>query len=237
MKRIENVLNSKQFKQALFDVQTAECEQYAALPEAQEFSPGFERKMERLLREQQKPHSRYSGGKKAVLALAAAFILLVSLVFGVSAIREPIMRFFVETYGWFFTVVLNQPESETAPPNSLETIYLPSYLPEGYVLEDEEFSRVTDWYTIYIFVSPEGDLIIFQQYLLPTPRINITAQGVPLEEIMVGEYPGLYGLDVGSPTILWQTEEYGFSIAGSVAQADVVDKEVLLKMACSLKEK
>ena len=243
MNTMEHVLNSKQFKQALFDVQTEECEQYAALPGAQEFSPAFEQKMELLFRAQQRPFGHYTRRRKALLALAAAFILLASLAFGVSAIREPIVRFFVETYDWFFTVVLEQPEAETAPPNSLETIYLPAYLPEGFVLEER--STVRSWYTAYGFISQKGGYFEFRQYLLPTPSIKIKDQGTPSEEMMVGEYQGVYCYDLGRPTLLWQTEEYGFSIAGwgiNEEEADeavllLKNKEALLKIACSLQEK
>jgi len=45
----EDLLCSPQFRQALFDVQAAECEHFAADTRPVAFSPEFERKMELLL--------------------------------------------------------------------------------------------------------------------------------------------------------------------------------------------
>ena len=48
----EDLLRSPQFRQALFDVQTAKCERYAQDPRPVTFSPKFERKMKRLIKAQ-----------------------------------------------------------------------------------------------------------------------------------------------------------------------------------------
>jgi len=48
----EDLLRSPQFRQALFDLQTAECERYAEDMGPVIFPPKFERKMKRLIKAQ-----------------------------------------------------------------------------------------------------------------------------------------------------------------------------------------
>ena len=53
---------------------------------------------------QSKPYYRYynTGAKKALLALAAVILLLITMVFSVSALREPVVEFLTEIYHMFF---------------------------------------------------------------------------------------------------------------------------------------
>jgi len=118
---MDALLNSPQFKQALFDVHDQECERFAATMEPVTFSAKFERKMERLLRAQRKPYYPLvnTNFKKAVLAMAVVFILMITTVFSVSALREPVIRFFVEVYEKFSQVFFHQPQEEEFFPATL----------------------------------------------------------------------------------------------------------------------
>jgi len=68
------------------------------------FSPAFEGRMNRLLRAQDKSYYRFvnTGAKRAVLALAVVILLLITMVFSVSALREPVVQFIAEIYEIFF---------------------------------------------------------------------------------------------------------------------------------------
>ena len=50
-----------------------------------------------------------TSAKKALLALAVAFILLIAMIFSVSALREPVVEFLTEIYHMFFSS--NEPDS------------------------------------------------------------------------------------------------------------------------------
>ena len=130
---IDTLLSSQQFKQALFDVQTAECERYAASAVPVSFSPTFERKMDRLIRAQRKPYYMMvnTRPKRALLSFAVVIILLITMIFSVSALREPVLRFIVEVYEKFSKVFYHQQEEEYFPA-TLEIYYSPTWLPEGY---------------------------------------------------------------------------------------------------------
>lgn len=88
------------------------------------FSPTFEDRMNRLVRAQDKSYYRFvnTGAKRAVLALAVVILLLITMVFSVSALREPVVQFIAEIYEMFF------PSDEPEWMYELETT---RYLQEG----------------------------------------------------------------------------------------------------------
>jgi len=196
------------------------------------FSPAFEQRMERLIRAQRKPYYPLvsTRARKTMLALAAVLILLTTLVFSVSALRVPVIRFIVETYEKFSAIFFVPEDDPARLPETVESIYIPHWLPEGYTF-DEAQSVVSDSQAIHLFVSQQGDAVLFQQYTLTSAGLGLNTEGVPSEEILVGEYLGICCSNLGSQTILWENGQYGFSLEGPV------DKEVLLRMACSVKEK
>ena len=213
---METILNSPQFKQALFDVQSEECERLMELrlPEEITFSAKFERKMERLLRAQRRPLYRYTntGGKKAILALAASLILLVTLVFSVSAIREPVVRFFVEAYEKFSRIFFHQQEEQY--PGTLEAYYAPAWLPEGYREDaDQRVDIIIQCDRTYVNES-KGE-IKFKQYTITSPILLVDTEDVQAKPVAVNGNEGFYYSNKEIQYLTWSDEQYGFFVSGS----------------------
>jgi len=190
-------------------------------------SDHFKDEMERLIRAQRKPYYRYTNtrAKKTVLALAATFILMITMVFSVSALREPVVKFFVEVYERFSSVFFR----ETADiPTTLEQIYMPEYVPEGYTL-DKASSIEMSKLVIYLYPGTDGT-VEYQQFLPDFAGFTINTEGIVHEDVFVGENEGVYYSNLGNQTILWTNDHYGFSLSGPVP------KEELLAMALSLRE-
>jgi len=194
------------------------------------FSPEFEQRMERRIRAQEKPYYRLinTNAKKAVLALAATFILMITMVFSVSALREPVVRFIVEVYEKFSTVFFSNHDGELVPPATLETIYEPSWLPDGYVLEDAmtmatDFSR-TDYY------AKGNDYIVLQQYTLSN-RMNINTEGTEIQSALIHGNTAILYQNKGAWTLAWDNGLYGFTLSGPEETGN------MLRIAESLQEK
>jgi hypothetical protein len=225
---MEALLKSPQFKQALFDVQNEECERFAASMEPVTFSPKFERKMERLLRAHRKPYYPLvnTNFKKAALAMAVVLIIMITTVFSVSALREPVIRFFVEVYEKFSQVFFHhQPEEQF--PATLEVYYAPTWLPEGY--------REDAGQTVDIILSCERtymnanmDEISFRQHTITSSALRIDTEGVQAKQVVVNGNPGLAYSNKGIQHLLWNSEQYGFFVFGPVPETD------LLRMAESI---
>jgi len=173
--------------------------------------------------------SRPSAGaraRKTVLAFAAAFILMAATVFGVSALREPVLRFFVETFEKFSRVFYETPEDASLP-GTLETSYAPAWLPEGYREDPEQlFDSLS--FCMRIYVSDDKYEIIFQQYTIQAIGITIDTEGVTTKQVAVNADEGLFYSNKGIQNVLWNDGQYGYSVSGPVTEAE------LLRVAQSL---
>ena len=194
------------------------------------FSPAFEQKMNRVIRAQSKPYYRFvnTNAKKAVLALAAILILLITMVFSVSALREPVVRFIVEVYEKFSDVFFHQQEEQF--PNELEVYYVPAWLPEGYQADDAQTIDVINLCERTFVHKSEND-IIFKQYIITGTVSRIDTEGITPKSVTVNGNEGLFYSNNGIQRLLWNNGQYGFSIFGPVTEAE------LLRMAESLREK
>ena len=194
------------------------------------FSPEFEQRMERLIRAQEKPYYRLinTNAKKAVLALAATFILMITTVFSVSALREPVVRFIVEVYEKFSTVLFHSHEEELTSPTTLETIYEPSWLPDGYTAQDE-MMVLTDVFQIRYYMK-DADIFEFRQHIVST-GFNFDTEGTEIQRMTVLEREAILYENKGISTLVWDDGWYGYTISGLTKESD------LLRVAESLREK
>jgi len=226
---MEALLRSPEFRQALFDVQNEECEQLEAevARNPVRVSAEFERRMRRLIRTERSPYYRLANtnGKKAVLALAATFILMMTMVFSVSAIREPVVRFIIEAYQKFSRVFFHQQEEHF--PSVLEVHYLPTWLPEGYSEDiNQTIDYVTDCERTYICESKYD--VTFTQYTITSIVVRIDSEGTSVETVSVDGREGFYYTNKEIQSLTWSDGQYGFRISGPISEAD------LLRMAESI---
>lgn len=119
-------------------------EEAAKLPSEEEcvgvtFSEEFERKMEKLIKFQKKPYYSYVNtvGKRVACIILAVLIALTTVTFSVKALREAVIEFFVETFEKFSIVRFSEDDTSE---NSriIEDYYVPTYIPEGYKLQNDE---------------------------------------------------------------------------------------------------
>ena len=214
---MDALLHSPQFKQALFDVQTAESERYAANMMPVSFSPAFERKMDRLIRAQRQPYYLLvnTKPKRALLSFAVVIVLLIVMVLSVSALREPVVRFIVEVYEKFTKVFYHQQE-EAYFPATLEIYYAPTWLPDGY---QEDAGQMIDAiiFCERTYTCEGKDKIKFKQYAITTSILDIDTEDVQPKPCSVDGREGLYYSNKGIQNLMWNGEQYGFRVP---AQAD-----------------
>lgn len=218
---IENLLRSKKFKQALFNVHTEESEQFAAAVKPVDYSPAFERKMDRLIRAQRKPYFPLvnTSFKRAFLAATIAVIMLITMVFSVSALREPVVRFFVEVYETFSQVVLHhEPEDEF--PAMLETYYEPTWLPSGY---QEKVDQRVDAaiFCEWTYMDDNGNALIFKQYTITSTALLIDTEGTQSEQVTVNGNAALFYSNKDIQHLMWSDGAYGYLVSGAVTKEEL----------------
>ena len=193
------------------------------------FSPAFVRRMERLSRQVSKPyfHLVNTNAKKAALALAAAFIIMLTMVFSVSALREPVVRFIIEVYEKFSAVFVDHGEEEITLA-ALEIIYEPSWLPEGYEVNDEAVME-TDLIRISNYFK--GNEVLTLQQRIPSAGVNLDTEGSEIYSVAVHGQDALLYQNKGILNLVWEANQYVFSLSGQI------DADDLRRVAESLREK
>jgi len=190
-----------------------------------EFSPTFELKMSRLIHGQR----RRSNKRRVVLMLAATFILLITMVFSISALRKPVVRFFVNVYERFSVVFFISIEDESALPETLEIIFEPTWLPDGFDLEAGQVAEEFETFRLTHYFN-DDELIKMRQFVIFLAALALDTEDIEAVEVMVGSYPGLSYYSKGVQNLIWNSDRYGFALEGPVSESD------LLRIAMSLQE-
>ena len=153
------------------------------------FSAEFERKMQRLINMEKKPYYYLINtvGKRVACIVIAALIALTSITFGVKAIREAVIDFFVETIEKF-TIVGFKDEDIPENNKTIETYYAPTYIPEGYELKTDEKMQA---YRRMRYVS-DNHYIDFRQNVLQSVSAYIDTENSKIESVLVSGNKGVY---------------------------------------------
>lgn len=149
------------FQQALLD---ATLESYADIPaEAEidaEFSQQFLQKSDSLLNNAPKSKSqRTSKNLRRILLVAAIITVLVAMAVMGTAQRVYLFQYTITEYGRYYEFKYTDAVPPDAP-DHLEIFYRPTYIPQGYELDDTSGS---DTGVQYNWRNSEGTYIVYSQ--------------------------------------------------------------------------
>ncbi len=192
-----------------------------------QFSPEFERKMEKLLRHEHRPHRilLHSTGKR-VAVLAAVIALLAASMLSVGAVRESIVSFFTQVYEEFTAIIFDQPEEtgRTYEADSINAIEV-TYIPEGFELKQQ--GKNNGWASIE-YVDNNDGYIVIDQRILREHEIGFNTENIEYQTVIINGHKGLYYENQGYTTLMWNNETQYFIISGNV------DKNEIIKIAESI---
>ena len=215
------------FEQALLDCVLEEFKDVPAEDEIKmEFSPAFQVKAQELILKAEKNHwssSKVFLRKVALVALISAMLLLTAC--SIPAVREAIIEFFFKDVGTHYEFTYD-PENIADAPTAIETVYCPTYIPDGYVEQmiDYHVAAVTCFW-----ITEDGRYLNFEQVLLPEDPLSgesghINSEGAEAEWITVNNCPVLRIEDKEWLSYVWVTNEYEFSI---MCQKPISDDEIM----------
>lgn len=182
------------------------------------FSPEFEAKMEALIRHVDSAPRRRSVivlRRVALIAAIIAALLLTSCA--IPAVRQMFKGLFVginvEDHGVEYRFTYD-PEELANAPKYLETMYLPSYIPEGYMIS--LYSCTPGSITVF-WHNEAGQVIHFDQSTYPEDPTDGRDFGLD------AEYSEIEWISLGGGEVLrhdhkdyisyyWATDEYRFSL-------------------------
>jgi hypothetical protein len=162
-----------------------------------------------------------------MLVLAAVFILMSTMVFSVSALREPVIQFFIEVYEKFSTVLFHSHEDALVPPTALEIIYEPAWLPEGYAAQDE-MTVMTDVLQIRYYTNG-NEVFVFRQYVAGS-GVNIDTEGTEIQRSTIHRHEAILYQNKSTWTIVWNDGRYAYTISGLANESDMIRVAESLKI-------
>ena len=159
-------------KRAFLEVEIKKLNEFdASSEESFDYSEDFIRRMNSLIKQRKKPYWKYiNTAMKRVAVAVIAVIVLFSTSMSISAIREPVVDFFIkiyETFTGFFTDDENIKASDT-----IEKVYQITQLPDGYVLKNQSDNKVnvqTTW-------TNGNDILILSQTILKNNNIKLDTE-------------------------------------------------------------
>lgn len=171
------------------------------------------------------PRKRKLYPRKLIIALVAIISMCFLIMLAVSAqIRNTIVDFFVEVYE-SFTLLLVKDNGTEDNPDTIESIYEPSYLTENnYEKSKENINKLTA-----AIIWTKGDFTIeFSQSIIDDNHIKFDTEAASFKTEIIGEQEVLYKVKNGIYTIKWLAYGYSFSIRCNEALGwDEVEKIVL----------
>ena len=202
---------------------------YETLPSKEEqsketFSPEFEAKMQKLINKQKKFYYYWinTATKRVAAVVLALLVSLATVTFSVKAIREPFIQFIVETFEKFSSIIFNNDEDDNQP--ALATVEfrkaVPEYIPEGFVV-DSEIETVALCQVIYTNKS-NSKIITYMQITKDSSVAQANTEDITYKEIKVNGYDGVSYNKNGNNSVIFNTEDYVFTISGEVEIAELI---------------
>lgn len=202
-----------------------------------EFSPEFEKKMDLLIKQTSKSSisknykKNFSFKKIAAISAIIVGVLIVLPIGGVSvtANKLKILNFLFKSNDDYLKVKLKEDlykynfEGLTS---SWDYIFLPEYLPAGYVLDNLDCDEVRCEIT---YKNPDNDIITYKQIKNSTAKYVIGSKQTNVEEIHEEENIKYFYVKGGRNYLIYNMKTDVYEIIGNI------DKKELLKISESLK--
>ena len=203
------------FELALLD---AVLEEFSDIPDNEDeidvtFSPTFLAKSEKLIRNTQRKTWYYVNTTVKRIALVAIIAaLLTSTAMAFPAVREAVVRFFTRDTGTHYEFTF-QPEQSATTPESIQTVYAPTYLPDGYFKNSE---IVTISAVSMHWLNASGNWISYDQLVIPKDAegqnwFGVNSEGVTKKALCLNGHKVLCIYDEGT-TYIWTDDAYFYNL-------------------------
>jgi hypothetical protein len=183
-----------------------------------QFPKKFERKMQSLFKH---PRSYIIVRNRPLplrKILISAIISLLIFIFSFTTVAywEEIKSFFIEIFS-DHTRVSHITEEEDNSPVVIESINIPNYIPDGFILMDSE----ANIHQTYFYYKSESEYITFEQYT-KIVIANVNSELSNIELININGYNGYYLKLEDEINLTWITDEYVFIIWGTISEDEAV---------------
>jgi len=189
-------------------------------------SESFNKRIDCLIKSERNYYYKFTltRTRRILCACLIMIIILLSLL-SVGAVREAITNFFIEVFSNHNSISVKA-ESGASYPSSIERVYSPEYIPDGYTLIDEDISEAG----VSLIYGNDDKMILFTQETKQNYTLNLDNEyATSSVEAIDGQDYYINHFKDGNYTILWDNGEYVFTVTAELPKNDI------LKMCNSLK--
>mgnify|MGYP003289271378 CR=1 FL=1 len=212
-------MSDDNFRKALSDALTTYYETSIPYIEEHDFSPDFDKKMEKLINRCKKPYFKMINTmSKKVACVAGVFLIASSVtIMSVDALRNRIADLFVKQSKDHSII---RYEGNDISPSSIEDIYEITYDLSGFDIvytDYDNFSR----YTTYI---KDNTTIYFNQYVKEFYDVNVNTEDAELSTITINGHEAIYFLDNRQYYhLIWDNGDYIISLSSNIGKDALID--------------
>lgn len=208
-------------------------DQYIDIPEeawsyTHEFSPKFEKRMQKLIRQQRRfYYPLVKTPIRRLVTIAVTVIIALSvLTMSVGALRNAFFQFLTEVFHTHTTVMSSETDDS---PTDFRDVYEPTELPDQFELIQKNDSFVDIPYLLLIY-KKDDQYIIFHQWLKSRYDIAINTEQDKADPIEINGFEGFMLNTGGNCVITWDNGDYIFEIVANIG------KDALISLAESVQK-
>lgn len=192
----------------------------ADLPDSpdHEFSPAFERKMDKLIKRRSLPFYMLinTAGKRIAGIVIGIIIALSAAVISVDALREGFVDFITMVFSDHS--VVKPVETENAP-ETIEEIYGITADLSGYEIVYESYDDTS----VRIDYIKDDVMIIFRQHI-KTATLNHNTENSEFSEININGYNAIYYCDNHNYNkIVWDNDSYTIYLSSNIGKNELIE--------------
>ena len=184
------------------------------------FSPEFEGKMKKLIRKT-KRKAWWRDHRKRIQHTAAMFVALIAaggvLVTQVDAVRIPVVNFVISVSEKFSEIQIGSSGENSALSEKFQD-YLPTYMPEGFVVESVEETENT--FSV-LYTNESGGQYSIDFYVSAAGGAIDTEEATVMEEKIHG-YSALMIQKEDQIMVFWYPSGHEYIIAGTISKEDIL---------------
>ena len=198
-------------KKALLKVGLDEVEKCKNLPDEDfAFSDNFENNIQKIAKKRRSfTHTITKTIPRKIAVIFIAAIITFTFMMSISAIRIPVINFFVNVYEDFISIFIEE-EENTYIPDTIENISMPSYMIDGfYLIDSQNFGRDAESCWIN---NDDCTIVLYQSILEQEFKTYIDNEDMDYQEISINSQKVYYSNRKGECIIMWTDNTYLFSL-------------------------
>lgn len=178
-------------------------------------------KMQKLIARERKFYYYWLNtvGKRVAAIILVIVLSLTTITFSVKALREPFVRFIIETFEKFSSIIVvnDKNEDDIVVDYSFEKIN-PTYIPNGF-MEEATSDDAMGYQVIY---SSGNETIMYMQALNSEGILQANTENITYKDIEINGYAAISYSNKQTNTIVVSGDKYIFTVEGTIEIEELI---------------